>query len=45
MADEESLSAIGPDPLSFDTVDAAIDAGLRQAAREIEFLRPRWEHF
>jgi NTE family protein len=33
VADEESLTAIGPDPLSVDTVPAAVDAGVAQARR------------
>jgi NTE family protein len=31
VADQESLAAIGPDPLSVDTVPAAVDAGVAQA--------------
>jgi NTE family protein len=33
VADEESLAAIGPDPLSVATVPAAVDAGVAQARR------------
>jgi NTE family protein len=33
VADEESLAAIGPDPLSADTVPKAVDAGAAQAKR------------
>jgi NTE family protein len=34
IADEASLAAIGPDPLSSDTIPAAVDAGAAQAQRE-----------
>ena len=42
MADEASLSAIGPDLLSTLTTQAALDAGRAQAARESETLRSIW---
>jgi NTE family protein len=34
VADDESLAAIGPDPLAVETVPAAVDAGAAQAKRE-----------
>jgi NTE family protein len=33
VADDESLAAIGPDPLTVETVPAAVDAGAAQASR------------
>ncbi len=43
MADEASLSAIGPDLLSIRTTHAALDAGRAQAARESETVSSIWE--
>jgi hypothetical protein len=34
VADDASLAAIGPDPLSVETVPAAVDAGAAQTQRE-----------
>jgi NTE family protein len=34
VADDASLAAIGPDPLSVETVPAAVDAGVAQTQRE-----------
>jgi NTE family protein len=34
VADEQSVAAIGPDPLTVDTIPAAVDAGAAQAQRE-----------
>ena len=42
MADEASLAAIGPDLLSTETANAAVDAGRAQAAREGDALRSIW---
>lgn len=42
LADEESLAAIGPDPLSARTSRAALDAGEAQAGRESAALRAAW---
>jgi NTE family protein len=41
-ADDASLSAIGPDPLSSETAQAALTAGAKQAAREAERLKNLW---
>jgi NTE family protein len=41
-ADEESLAAIGPDPLAAQTAQAALDAGAPQARREISALQAAW---
>ena len=42
VADRESLTAIGPDPLSPATARAALDAGEGQARRESAALRAVW---
>jgi NTE family protein len=42
MADEASLSAIGPDLLSTRTTRAALNAGRAQAAQESDPLRSIW---
>lgn len=41
-ADEASLAAIGPNPLSTATVAAAVEAGAVQARRELEAVRGVW---
>jgi NTE family protein len=41
-ADEESLAAIGPNPLAAETARAALDAGAAQARREISALQGTW---
>jgi NTE family protein len=41
-ADERSLSAIGPNPISAHTAPAALAAGAAQAEREIDALRSVW---
>ena len=41
-ADQESLAAIGPDPLAARTAQAALDAGAAQARREISALQATW---
>lgn len=43
MADEASLAAIGPDLLSTQTTQAALEAGRAQAARESDALRSLWQ--
>ncbi len=43
MADDASLSAIGPDLLSTRTMGAALDAGKSQAAQESDGLRSIWQ--
>lgn len=43
VADEASLVAIGPDLLSTETADAAVNAGREQAAREGNALRSVWQ--
>jgi NTE family protein len=43
MADDASLVAIGPDLLSIETAEAAIDAGRAQAARERDALKSVWQ--
>jgi NTE family protein len=42
-ADDESLAAIGPDPLSPEAAQRGLDAGEAQAAREVDPLRAIWE--
>jgi NTE family protein len=42
VADEASIAAIGPDPLSAAAVPTALAAGTAQAKREIDALRPLW---
>jgi NTE family protein len=41
-ADQESLAAIGPNPIAAEAVPAAADAGLAQARRDIARLRGIW---
>ncbi len=43
MADDASLVAIGPDLLSAETAEAAVDAGRAQAAREGDALKSIWQ--
>jgi hypothetical protein len=43
MADDTSLVAIGPDLLSTETAEAAVDAGRAQAARECDALKSIWQ--
>lgn len=43
MADDASLVAIGPDLLSTETAEAAVDAGRAQAAREGDALKSIWQ--
>jgi NTE family protein len=42
LADELSLAAIGPDPNSVHAQSPALDAGMAQAAREVDSLRSVW---
>jgi NTE family protein len=42
VADEASIAAIGPDPLSAAAAPTALAAGLAQAKREIDALQPIW---
>lgn len=42
VADEASIAAIGPDPLAAAAVPTALAAGMAQAKREIDALRPVW---
>jgi NTE family protein len=42
VADERSLAAVGPDPISTATVPAALAAGTAQAEREVASLRLAW---
>lgn len=42
VADQASIAAIGPDPLSVAAVPTALAAGMAQAEREIDALRPVW---
>jgi NTE family protein len=42
FADEKSLAAIGPDAASAETAQAALDAGVAQASREISTLKAAW---
>jgi hypothetical protein len=41
-SDAASLSAIGEDPLSMETVRAALDAGMTQAGAHADELRSFW---
>jgi NTE family protein len=43
-ADAASLSAIGDDPLSTETVRAALDAGMTQCSDHVDELRSFWNH-
>jgi NTE family protein len=43
VADEASLAAIGPDLLSTETAEAAVNAGREQAARDGDALRSVWQ--
>jgi hypothetical protein len=43
IADDASLVAIGPDLLSTETAEAAVDAGRAQAAREADALKSIWQ--
>lgn len=42
IADEQSLAAIGPDALSAEAAQAALEAGMVQARREIAALHAIW---
>jgi NTE family protein len=42
VADQQSLAAIGPNPLSADATHAAVEAGAAQAGREIDALGSLW---
>ncbi len=41
-ADDASLAAIGPNPLTSETARAALNAGAAQAAREHDTLNAIW---